>query len=100
MRLYVNWLDSLADNEEVLGSSPSRRTKTIELLGPSSSGVERPPEEQRVGGAKPSSATNLFGYTQQVRERTVNAPYAGRNLATQAICSSSFKSELSTIVNK
>lgn len=51
MRLYVNWLDSLADNEEVLGSSPSRRTKTIELLGPSSSGVERLPEEQRVGGA-------------------------------------------------
>lgn len=54
-------------------------------LRPSSSGVERLPEEQRVGGAKPSSATNLFGYTQQVRERTVNAPYAGPNPATRAI---------------
>ena len=28
---------------------------------PCSSGVERLPEEQRVGGAKPSSATNLWG---------------------------------------
>ena len=29
MRVYINWLDSFADNEEVLGSSPSTRTNEI-----------------------------------------------------------------------
>ena len=29
MRVYINWLDSFADNEEVLGSSPSTRTKSF-----------------------------------------------------------------------
>ena len=32
MRVYINWLDSFADNEEVLGSSPSTRTnETIKM---------------------------------------------------------------------
>ena len=64
MRVYINWLDSFADNEEVLGSSPSTRTTMR-----NDKWLRHLVYTEKLAGSSPAASTFLYSthcYNQQI----------------------------------